>query len=74
MAVAALTLHIFYEKLHIMKERTIVSASALAVSLLAYLYAKNAEKDSVPFVMIGGFAGALIGEVIAENKKKKNGC
>lgn len=54
-----------------MKERTIVSASALAASLLAYWYARNAEKDSVPYVMIGGFIGAMIGEVISANDKSE---
>lgn len=52
-----------------MKERTIISTSALAASLLAYWYARNAEKDSVPYVMIGGFIGAMIGEVISSNDK-----
>lgn len=55
-----------------MKERTIVSASALAASLLAYWYARNAEKDSVPYVMIGGFIGAMIGEVISSQGKSGN--
>ena len=50
-----------------MKERTIVSAATLIVSLSSYFYAKAAEKDAMPYVMIGGFVGALIGEVIAAN-------
>ena len=49
-----------------MKEKTIVSTVTLVTSLLAYWYSKEAEKDAVPYVMMGGFFGALIGETIAE--------
>jgi uncharacterized membrane protein YfcA len=49
-----------------MKEKTIVSTATLVASLLTYWYAKEANKDAVPYVMFGGFIGALIGEVIAE--------
>ncbi|MFM2224280.1 MAG: hypothetical protein RJA07_482 [Bacteroidota bacterium] len=55
-----------------MKERTIVSAATLIVSLSSYFYAKAAEKDAMPYVMIGGFVGALIGEVIAANTIDRN--
>lgn len=55
------------------KEKTIVSTATLATSLLMYFYAKTAKKDAVPYVMIGGFMGAVIGESIVEylNKNKK---
>ena len=55
------------------KEKTIVSTATLATSLLMYFYAKTAEKDAVPYVMIGGYMGAVIGESIVEylNKNKK---
>jgi uncharacterized membrane protein YfcA len=49
-----------------MKDKTIVSTATLVASLLTYWYAKEANKDAVPYVMFGGFIGALIGEVIAE--------
>lgn len=49
-----------------MKEKTIVSAVTLIASLASYLYAKNADKDAVPYVMIGGFVGAIIGEAISK--------
>lgn len=55
-----------------MKEKTIVSASTLLASLLTYWYAKAANKDAVPYVMFGGFIGALIGEAVAEKLKKDN--
>lgn len=55
-----------------MKEKTIVSASTLAVSLLTYWYAKSADKDVVPYIMFGGFIGALIGESITEMTNKNS--
>jgi uncharacterized membrane protein YfcA len=55
-----------------MKEKTIVGTSTLLTSLLTYLYAKEANKDVVPLVMIGGFIGSMIGEVIAEKVKENN--
>jgi uncharacterized membrane protein YfcA len=51
-----------------MKEKAIVSTTTLVASLLAYWYAKEAGKDAVPYVMIGGFLGAIIGETIAEKR------
>ena len=56
-----------------MKEKTIISTATLATSLLMYFYAKSVQKDAVPYVMIGGFMGAIIGESIIEfiNKNKK---
>ncbi|MEO7982934.1 MAG: hypothetical protein ABI688_02520 [Bacteroidota bacterium] len=57
-----------------MKGNTIISGSTLFVSLLTYWYAKETNKDAVPYVMFGGFVGAIIGEAIAEkvigNKNK----
>lgn len=53
-----------------MKEKIIVSTSTLVVSLASYLYAKHAEKDAVPLVMVGGFLGAIIGEAIAKAIEK----
>lgn len=49
-----------------MKEKTIVSTATLVASLLTYWYARESNKDAVPYVMFGGFIGAIIGEVIAE--------
>lgn len=53
-----------------MREKTIVSTVTLLTSLLAYWYSKEAEKDSVPYVMMGGFFGSIIGESIAEKVVK----
>jgi hypothetical protein len=46
-------------------EKTIVSSVTLLASLGTYFYAKVAHKDAVPYVMIGGFIGAIIGEAIS---------
>lgn len=46
-------------------EKTIVSTVSLAASLATYFYAKEAHKDVVPYVMVGGFIGAILGEAIA---------
>ena len=48
------------------KEKTIVSTVTLLSSLIAYWYSKEAGKDSVPYVMMGGFVGSIIGETIVE--------
>lgn len=55
-----------------MKEKTIVSTVTLFTSLLAYWYSKEANKDSVPYVMMGGFLGSIIGETIVEKVTKSN--
>lgn len=57
-----------------MKEKTIVSTVTLAASLISYFYAKENTKDVVPYVMIGGFVGAVIGEIVvgAISSKDKN--
>jgi len=46
-------------------EKTIVSSVTLLASLTTYFYAKVVEKDAVPYVMVGGFIGAIIGEAIS---------
>jgi len=53
-----------------MKDKTIVSGITLFTSLLAYWYSKEAEKDAVAYVMVGGFLGSIIGETVIEKIKK----
>lgn len=55
-----------------MKEKTLVSTLTLLSSLVSYYYAKSHEKDVVPYVMIGGFVGAWIGELIVKATDKQN--
>lgn len=56
-----------------MKEKAIISTATLAASLAFYFYAKSVQKDVAPYVMIGGFIGAIVGEGIADyvNRKKQ---
>lgn len=58
-------------------EKTIVSSVSLIASLATYWYAREAQKDVVPYVMVGGFIGAILGEAIAgivlNNDKRKDG-
>lgn len=53
-------------------DKAIISTMTLLSSLVTYWYAKAAEKDAAPLVMIGGFVGSLIGEAIAEKVNKIN--
>jgi uncharacterized membrane protein YfcA len=59
-----------------MKEKIIVSTATLATSLLSYFYAKEVQKDVMPYVMIGGFVGAMLGEIIvtiiSKDEKKED--
>lgn len=55
-----------------MKEKTIVATATFVTSLLSYLYAKEANKDSVAYVMVGGFIGSLLGESIAGAVKRNS--
>lgn len=48
-----------------MKEKTLVSTLTLIGSLASYYYGKTQGKDVVPYVMIGGFIGAWVGELIS---------
>jgi len=56
-----------------MKEKTIVSAFTLTASMVSYFYAKAEQKDTVPYVMIGGFLGAVLGEMIADAIRDSKG-
>lgn len=62
-----------------MTEKTLVSTFTLVGSLASYYYGKAHARDVVPYVMIGGFVGAWVGEIIAksiinqENQNKQNG-
>ncbi|MDP3558105.1 MAG: hypothetical protein Q8T03_12100 [Bacteroidota bacterium] len=57
-------------------EKKLVSVFTLLGSLASYYYGKTNSKDSIPYVMIGGFVGAWVGEILSkaweESKKNKN--
>ena len=55
-----------------MKEKTIASGCTLLTSMIFYHYAKKSQKDTVPYVMIGGFIGAIVGEIIFEKIKSND--
>ncbi len=55
-----------------MKEKAIVSTATLLTSLLAYWYAREMQKDTSPYIILGGFVGSLIGETIVETRKKNS--
>ena len=64
-----------------LNEKTIVSGVSLVASLATYFYARESQRDVVPYVMVGGFIGAILGEAIAgivlddknkDNKKNKD--
>lgn len=58
-----------------MREKKLVSTFTLLGSLASYYYGKTHDRDVVPYVMIGGFIGAWVGEMIAKaieaNKNKE---
>ena len=56
-----------------MNDKTITATSTLLVSLAAYHYAKQTGKDATPFVMVGGFLGALLGELIMSGNGNSTG-
>jgi hypothetical protein len=49
-----------------MTEKTLVSTFTLIGSLASYYYGKAHAKDVVPYVMIGGFVGAWVGEILSK--------
>ncbi len=59
------------------KEKKLVSVFTLLGSLASYYYGKAHSKDAIPYVMIGGFVGAWVGEILSNaldesNKNKKD--
>ena len=46
-------------------EKKLISVFTLVGTLSFYYYGKRHHKDTVPFTVVGAFAGAWIGEIIA---------
>jgi uncharacterized membrane protein YfcA len=55
-----------------MNDKAIVSTTTLVISLLSYWYAKEAQKDAAPVMLIGAFVGSLIGETIVEKRNNSS--
>lgn len=57
-------------------EKKLVSVFTLLGSLASYYYGKANSKDSIPYIMVGGFIGAWVGEMLSkawdESRKNKN--
>ena len=55
------------------KERTVIATATLLSSLAFYWYAKVNNKSEVPYVMMGGFVGAVLAELalLEINKAKE---
>ena len=52
-----------------MSEKALVSTFSLLGGLASYYYGKTHSKDPVPYVMIGGYLGAWVGEMLAKTIK-----
>jgi multisubunit Na+/H+ antiporter MnhB subunit len=54
------------------RDRTVIATTTLISSLAFYWYAKANGKSEVPYVMIGGFVGAVVAELaLLETTKKQ---
>ncbi len=54
-----------------MKDKVIVSTITLLLTLGAYSLAKRIQFDPVPFVMVAGVTGAMIGEYLINKFNNK---
>lgn len=54
-----------------MSEKALVSTFSLLGGLASYYYGKAHSKDPVPYVMIGGYIGAWVGEMLAKTIKNE---
>lgn len=55
----------------IITDKTIISTCTLLSSLGTYYYSKHDQRDAVPYVMIGGFLGTWLGEMIVKLRSRK---
>lgn len=46
------------------KERSVIATSTLISSLAFYWYAQQNNKPEVPYLLIGGFVGAMLAELV----------
>lgn len=50
-------------------DKTIISTCTLLTSLASYYYSRLHNKDGVPYVMIGGFVGTWMGEMLIKIRR-----
>jgi hypothetical protein len=46
------------------RERSVIATSTLISSLAFYWYAQKKSKPEVPYLLIGGFVGAMLAEFV----------
>lgn len=54
------------------RERAVIATTTLISSLAFYWYANAKGKPEVPYVMLGGFCGAIVAELILIQTEKNN--
>ena len=54
------------------RERALIATTTLISSLAFYWYAQAKGKPEVPFLLTGGFVGAIVAELILSQTEKNN--
>ncbi len=53
------------------RERAVIATTTLISSLAFYWYAQAKGKPETPFILIGGFVGAIVAEIVLIETVKK---
>ena len=54
-----------------MNDKTIISFATLTGTLTGYYLSRWNEKHRIPFMLVGGFFGTLVGEVMVRQRSQK---
>ena len=54
-----------------MSDKTVISAATLSGTLAGYYLSRWNEKHRIPFMLIGGFVGTMIGEILVRKRKPR---
>lgn len=54
-----------------MSEKTVISAATLTGTLAGYYLSGQKEKHRIPFLLIGGFVGTLVGELVVRRREQR---
>jgi len=54
------------------RERTVIATTTLLSSLGFYWYARSKGKSEAPYMMLGGFVGAVLAELVLLEMHKHN--